>query len=213
METELQTAPVAEPEKSEGVLDLRQTIDDSKKILKAESAAIESAPRAGGRPPGSKDKRPRARWGSKKGKLKLAPEPAASVPTEGLEDPQVSMLPAIAAVVKVPFDIAANKTGCEALRVNEDEAAPSAAAIDQCLRIYFPDLMDKNPKEMALISLAIALGTLGMHKINAFSEYKKSLAQNPPSANANVDPAATPEVPAGGGRPAQDYFAPRAFSS
>jgi hypothetical protein len=162
---------------------LRQTIDEAAQKLETQSHEIEKAPRRRGRPAGSTDKKPRVPYGSKG---KVTTDQTASVRMIGPETSQASMIPMIEGAVRMPFDYFANKTGCEAIRASSDELKPTVEAADQAFRIYFPQLMQRNPKEMALITLGTALIGLTFTKYQIYSDQiaKKPLEQNQSGNNS-----------------------------
>ncbi len=179
-----ETAPAAEetPVSSE-VLDLRAAVEKSKAAIAEKSEEIELKKRNRGRPPGSRDKKPR------KTKPGFSAEPTESSPEIPLHEGAIvdpfagytpsPFIPAIAAGLKVPFSNYAAKTGCEAVALSEEEAHAAALEIDKAVYAWMPDLMRIDPKVAVLLSAGVAIGGLALSKamiLEAWQKEKKTEA-------------------------------------
>ncbi len=212
-----ETAPAAEetPVSSE-VLDLRAAVEKSKAAIAEKSEEIEAKKRKGGRPPGSRDKKPRK---TKPG-FSAEPARAENAPETPLHEGAIvdpfagytpsPFIPAIAAGLKVPFSNHAAKTGCEAVALSEEEAHAVALEIDKAAYVWMPDLMRIDPKVAVLLSAGVAIGGLALSKAMILEAWKKEKKTEAPpmkptapgeSAFAVETAPSTPSGNANDGRP------------
>ena len=175
---------------SEEVSELIQSINESKQEIAAATNDIDKVERKSGRPKGSTDKKPRKKKGG------ILETPSSTPSMEASEDlPTASMImPMLEGVIKFPFDLAASRTGCEKLKVTEEEAKPTVIALDQFLRYYMPDMSEADPKLVAAFTLISSVSLLGYAKYQTYADWAeeqeaKKRAETPPQKQ----PERTPE--------------------
>lgn len=153
------------------VSELIQSIGEAKQEIAEVTQAIDKKERKGGRPKGSTDKQPRKKKGQVEVQSNLNPSPSVDQ-GQDLAPTAEMIMPMLEGVIKFPFDIAASRTGCEKLRVTEEEAKPTVQALDQFLRFYMPDLNQADPKLVAAFTLISSASLLGYAKFQVYSDWK-----------------------------------------
>lgn len=160
--TENQTTP---PEAQ----DLSKAIAESKERLHAASVDTSQVKRKRGRPPGT-------------GRKNLTSNPSenaapsysgSSAPAAQVVRSTGEMVPILAMGLKMPFEIAAENTGCEALRLSDAEAQAPAQQLDIILAHYLPELGEQSPLKLAIMSFGTSVAIVSFTKYCAYTTWKK----------------------------------------
>jgi hypothetical protein len=140
---------------------------DLENAIKKSSAEINAAQNA-------EPKRPRGR------PRKIKPE--AATPSMDSAAPgipsmeataQMDITPLFSQIIKMPFEIAATKTKCELIKLDESEAKDPAALANQLFQAYAPDLLgDQDPKRLMLVSFGLSVGMLALTKARIYADWK-----------------------------------------
>jgi hypothetical protein len=97
--------------------------------------------------------------------------------------------PAIGLVLNMPFALIAQRTGCDAINLDEKECNDLTVQADQVMRTYFPQIA--SAKEATIVAFALSLGMISIGKYGAYVEWKKEKAekkQKPEPAQAMPEP-------------------------
>ncbi len=173
----------------DNVIDLDRAIEKST----AEIAASINAPIKRGRG------RPR----------KIVPEPASSsvIQPARLAVPPFDATPYLKQAVQMPFAVASAKFKCDELKVTDEQAEPVAIAANNFLKAYAPNLEKADPKTIAAVALATALGMLCFEKYSVY----QLLAERP--KEMAVQSEITNQSPTEPHAPAQSIFSGRVPAS
>lgn len=204
----LATAEVENPTENEPVsheiADLTRAIEQSKSEIAERTSAAEAKKRPGGRPPGSRDKKPRKKVGQTVMQTQKTDVDADGVHSvEAVADPLAGYQPSpflsmMVFAVQTPFANYAAKTGCADIKITDEEARAVALEFDKALYVWMPDLMRMDPKVAVLISAGAAVGGLAFSKAMIYENWKQtqqarreSEKQTMPQAQPGVSPFPT----------------------
>lgn len=189
-DAQAQALPVGNQQQQEQVTDLSKIIESSKlEILESQS-----------QPTPIKRGRGRPRKTPKIEPAQQGPAQNDAQNTVGMSQaPQLPIAPYLAVALKVPFGIAAAKTDFEGFELTDEEAKDPAQALETIINLYFPDLINMDPKKLAILAFAVSIGSLSLVKYNAYLEFKKAQKQNqfefsptPEQLNNDNKPAENP---------------------
>lgn len=201
------TAPL-----SDEVLDLRASIESSKSEIASQAVNFEKPKKKGGRPPGARDKAPRKRPIGDSPVIATAPENPQVPPAPiGPIEPGPAV-PIIAVGAKVPFQMAAAKTGCSEVVLSDEEAVAIAIEVDKCLQLYMPDLQ-MDPRRAALVSAGLAIGGVAISKYMIYSKFVDEQRKTIEKAREDGTPDKPFPTETVGEKQPQDAIAPADFFS
>ena len=152
------------------VTDLSRVVQESKKEIEAQKPNPNEKKRGRGRPPGSgrKGRRP----------MHVANEVHHGQAEQETIESEVAyspspLVPMISLGVDMPFNIWAEQTGCEKLKLDRNENQALTLALDHVVNLWMPATQNIDPKWKAVITFSISGGMIFLTKKQILNQHLK----------------------------------------